>query len=85
MLMTASRKRRYKIVATRPAQPVEEPSDPVPPVFHPNPDSLLPYLRCCRETCRATIPVGCNKCAVCGFRITSTYPLNHNTIYIEEF
>jgi hypothetical protein len=61
------------------------PTEPIPPVYTPNPESTQVVLRCCRDSCRCIIPAGATKCISCGCMITSTEPLNRLTIYIEEF
>jgi len=55
-----------------------------PPLYTPNPDSLLPYRRCFRASCRAIKPVGVDRCPVCGSLIDSTEPLVKYTVYVEE-
>lgn len=57
----------------------------LPPLYVPNPDSLLPHARCCRADCRAIVPVGFGKCLICGCMILSSEPLVKYTIYLEEF
>lgn len=57
----------------------------VPPLYVPNPDSLLPHRRCFRVECRAVKPAGAERCPACGSLIDSTEPLVKYTVYVEEF
>lgn len=57
----------------------------VPPLYTPNPASLLPLPRCFRRECGAVKPAATAKCPVCGSLITNSEPLAQYTVYIEEF
>lgn len=59
-------------------------SEPMPPLFVPNPESIQSVPRCVRDSCRCIVPTGREKCPSCGCRIISTEPLSKLTIFIEE-
>lgn len=57
----------------------------VPPLYIPNPSSLLPLPRCFRRDCGAVKPAAAGKCPVCGSLITNSEPLSKYSVYVEEF